>query len=79
MRRVLLVLVVLLLFPRDAVAQDPIPAILSMRERAEVRDAWLERRLDTVVPMLMRRAGVDMWVLVAREYNEDPVLKTMLP
>ncbi|MEM8599386.1 MAG: M24 family metallopeptidase [Bacteroidota bacterium] len=79
MRRVLLVLAALLLIPRDAVAQDPIPAILSMRERAEVRDAWLERRLDTVVPMLMRREGVDMWVLVAREYNEDPVLKTMLP
>jgi hypothetical protein len=27
----------------------------------------------------MRRAGVDMWVLVAREYNEDPVVETMLP
>ncbi|MEM6784176.1 MAG: M24 family metallopeptidase [Bacteroidota bacterium] len=79
MRRVMLVLVVLLVIPRAAVAQDPIPAILSMRERAEVRDAWLERRLDTVVPMLMRREGIDLWVLVAREYNEDPVLKTMLP
>ena len=27
----------------------------------------------------MRREGIDMWVLVAREYNEDPVLLTMLP
>jgi len=31
------------------------------------------------VPELLRREGIDAWVLVAREYNEDPVLKTMLP
>ena len=29
--------------------------------------------------MLMDRAGLDAWVLAAREYNEDPVLQTMLP
>jgi Xaa-Pro aminopeptidase len=27
----------------------------------------------------MRREGVDMWILVAGEYDEDPVVKTMLP
>jgi hypothetical protein len=27
----------------------------------------------------MRRHGVDMWILIAREYNEDPVVSTMLP
>ena len=27
----------------------------------------------------MERAGIDCWVLVAREYNEDPVVTTMLP
>ena len=63
----------------DGALTGPMPEILSMRERAEVRDQWLEQRLDTVVPMLMRRAGIDAWVLVAREYNEDPVVKTMLP
>lgn len=61
-------------------AQDPaLPAILEMRERAAVRDAWLERRLETIVPELMAREGVDMWLLIGREYNEDPVLETMLP
>jgi Xaa-Pro aminopeptidase len=54
------------------------PRILPLRERAEVQDAWLARRLDTVVPGLMREAGVDMWVLIAREYLEDPVMTTML-
>lgn len=55
------------------------PAILDMRERAELIDDLLEDRLHTVVPMLMRRAGIDMWIIAAREYNEDPVIETMLP
>lgn len=54
------------------------PAILPLREQAKVRDAWLAQRLETVVPALMREQGVDMWVLIAREYVEDPVVETML-
>ncbi len=61
------------------VRNDIEPHILTMRERAEVIDRWTEQRLDHLVPELMRRAGIDMWVLAAREYNEDPVLLTMLP
>lgn len=53
--------------------------ILTLRERAAVEDQILTDRLDSLVPELMRREGVDTWVLIAREYNEDPVLKTMLP
>ena len=58
---------------------DGLPEILPMRKRAQLHDRWLEHRLDSVVPMLMRREGIDCWVLVAREYNEDPVVETMLP
>jgi Xaa-Pro aminopeptidase len=65
--------------PGKAGFSDPLPQILPMRAQAEVIDRWLARRLDEVVPALMRREGIDMWVLVAREYNEDPVLLTMLP
>lgn len=43
-----------------------------------MRDAWLAERLETVVPALMREQGIDMWVLIAREYAEDPVVATML-
>ena len=53
--------------------------ILPMRERAEWIDDMLEYRLDSLLPELMDRAGLDMWILVSREYNEDPVMKTMLP
>jgi len=61
------------------VADPATPDIYSMRERAAIRDAWLVKRLDVVIPQVMRREGVDMWVIIAREYNEDPVVKTMLP
>jgi Xaa-Pro aminopeptidase len=53
--------------------------VFSMRDRAGIVDAWLQERLDNVVPDLMRREGIDMWIISAREYNEDPVIETMLP
>ena len=61
-------------------AQNPyFPKTLTMRERAQVIDQWLNERATTVLPDLMKRTEIDMWVIIAREYNEDPVLETMLP
>ncbi len=62
-----------------APVSDFMPEILPLRTRARIMDQWLERRLDEVVPDLMRRENIDMWVLIAEEYNDDPVMKTMLP
>jgi hypothetical protein len=53
--------------------------ILPLRERADVRNAWLEQRLEEILPELMRREGFDMWIVAAREYNEDPVIMTLVP
>ncbi len=55
------------------------PTLPSLRDQAGTRDAWLAERLAFVVPRLMAHHGIDAWVLVAREYNEDPVVATMLP
>ena len=55
------------------------PHILSQREQAAVIDAWLEERIQTLLPSLMDRTEIDMWVIISREYNEDPVIKTFLP
>ena len=60
-------------------AQSEMPRILSLREQGELQDRWLNERFATVVPELMRREGIDLWVMITREYNEDPVVKTMLP
>lgn len=53
--------------------------VLPEQKRAEVIDEILANRFDTVLPGLMDRTGIDMWVLISREYNEDPVMRTMLP
>ncbi len=66
-----------LLFCLSSLAQ--MPKILDLKQRGELRDEWLKNRFETVLPELMRREGIDMWVMISREYNEDPVLKTMLP
>ena len=65
-------------FPDTSVlASDPV--ILSMNKRAQVIDKLLEERFEVIIPDLMRREGIDMWIVSAREYNEDPVIRTMLP
>ncbi|MEJ7643691.1 MAG: M24 family metallopeptidase [Chryseolinea sp.] len=53
--------------------------VLSRREQAVIIDDVLDDRLKNLLPSLMRREGIDMWVIVSREYNEDPVIRTMLP
>ncbi|TBW28426.1 M24 family metallopeptidase [Gramella sp. KN1008] len=53
--------------------------VLAERERSKVIDQILAERFNEVLPKLMDRASIDMWVVISREYNEDPVLRTMLP
>ncbi|MFT6317511.1 MAG: Xaa-Pro aminopeptidase [Candidatus Azotimanducaceae bacterium] len=76
--RLLALLVLCASITADVFASDG-PLILTMRDRAEVIDRLLIDKIDTVLPELMRREGIDMWVVVSREYNEDPIIKTMLP
>jgi Xaa-Pro aminopeptidase len=45
----------------------------TLREQATMQQQWLVKRLDTFLPALMRKHGVDMWVVPMREYNEDPI------
>ena len=61
-------------------APDPTRTVpLPLREQAAVRDRWLSQRLLDVLPGLMDRADIDLWLVIGREYNEDPVLATLLP
>lgn len=53
--------------------------ILPMKARAKKINEILEDKLINTLPQLMSREGIDMWILISREYNEDPILKTMLP
>ncbi len=53
--------------------------ILPLREQAAIQDRWLKTRLETIIPELLRRENIDMWIVICREYNEDPVLMSLLP
>jgi len=53
--------------------------VLPLRQQAVVRNQWLKERLDQFLPTLLQREGFDMWIIAAREYNEDPVIMTFLP
>lgn len=68
----------LLLFINIVSYAQPV-TILSQREQSKLIDELLEDRLQNTLPQLMRREGVDMWIVISREYNEDPVIKTLLP
>ncbi len=53
--------------------------ILPLRERMTVYNGWLKKRLDELLPGFMDETGIDMWLVIAREYNEDPVIMSLLP
>jgi len=53
--------------------------VLSLRDQAKVIDEVLADRLNNLLPQLMEKNEIDMWVMITREYNEDPIIKTLLP
>ena len=67
----------LLLLPGLVRAQPSRP-FGTVREQAELQQRWLRQRMDSVLPALMRRYGVDMWVIPMREYNEDPTFSSLV-
>ena len=60
-----------------AIAQTT-PKLAPLREQAEIQQQWLKLRLERVLPKLMRKHGVQMWLVVCREYNEDPVFYSLV-
>ena len=50
----------------------------TLREQAAMQQSWLKERFDTFLPALMRKHGIDMWVVPMREYNEDPVFSSLV-
>ena len=73
MRKILILFTALLI--TNINAQD----ILPLKERAAFVNKLQKERLNKLLPQLMEKTDIDMWVLIAREYNEDPIIKTMLP
>ena len=53
--------------------------ILTLRDRASLINEIQKDRIENLLPKLMEEQNIDLWVLITREYNEDPVVKTLLP
>ena len=68
-------LILFLLITVQINAQD----ILGLKERAKVIEEIQKDRFDNLLPKLMDETGIDMWIIITREYNEDPIIKTLLP
>lgn len=54
-------------------------SVLPMRDRIEPENAMLQYRLENLLPTLMAETNIDMWLVLAREYAEDPVYFTLVP
>jgi Xaa-Pro aminopeptidase len=62
----------------QALAVEMPPPLAPLREQMPIRQQWLQARLEQVLPALMRRHGVAMWIVVSREHNEDPVFFSLV-
>lgn len=60
-------------------SEPPSPTVLSLRDQAVLQNRWLSARFATVLPEVMRRERVDMWVVICREHNEGPLYSTLVP
>ena len=49
--------------------------ILTLRDRASLINEIQKDRIENLLPKLMEEQNIDLWVLITREYNEDPVVK----
>lgn len=83
-RRILVLILHLSLTPLAAQPEQgrviPGPgAVLPQRDRVEPVNRMLRDRLENLLPALMRETGIDMWLIINREYNEDPVYLTLVP
>jgi hypothetical protein len=68
--------------PHQSIVPNSLPAAErpfgTLREQAAMQQSWLKQRLDTFLPPLMRKYGIDLWVVPMREYNEDPVFTAIV-
>jgi Xaa-Pro aminopeptidase len=86
MKRSVSVIFILCIAVNASLAQnrstDPIPAmpkLLTQREQMDVREKWLMKRLGSMLLPMMKRHGIEMWIVVNEEFNSDPVTPHITP
>ena len=59
--------------------KEKIDNIMPLRERAKIQNEWLKWRVENILPSIMRETGIDLWLIINREYNEDAMYFTLAP
>ncbi len=80
-RRVSVRLVLLLLLlstPAGSQQWTPPAAPLPMARQVAVREGWLARRYEMLLPM-MRQHEIGMWIVVNEEFHDDPLSALVAP
>jgi Xaa-Pro aminopeptidase len=80
----LIYLFLILISPATVFAQGrknahSLPKLLSVREQQAVREAWLKKRLDTMLLPMMRQQKIEMWIVTNEEFHADPVTEYIAP
>ncbi len=63
--------------PREEAGTERL-ALLTWSEQMDVRDQWLVKRHEMLLPM-MRRHDIDMWIVVNEEFHDDPLTEYVAP
>jgi Xaa-Pro dipeptidase len=63
---------------KPAPADVTLPSLLPLARQIEVREAWLVKRHEMLLP-LMRKHGVGMWIVVNEEFHDDPLTEFVAP
>lgn len=53
--------------------------VVPLSKQYEIMDDCLGVRMNTIIPEIMGEYGYDAWIILCREYNEDPIYMTMMP
>lgn len=64
---------------RRNVSLPSVPKLLSQREQMDVRETWLRKRLGSLLLPMMKRHGIEMWIVVNEEFHSDPVTEHIVP
>lgn len=64
---------------RRSDAIPAMPKLLSQREQVDTREEWLKKRLGSLLLPMMKRNGIDMWIVVNEEFHSDPVTQHIVP
>jgi Xaa-Pro dipeptidase len=57
----------------------PMPKLLSQRQQMDVRESWLRKRLGSMLLPMMKKHGIEMWIVVNEEFHSDPVTEHIVP